>query len=131
MESTRTISPGLQAMLTDLLTRAPNPPQPVLNPAQAGGLNPTAFVERIIWGWKRDWDQPELHRLVYFGGRHVLDKGGTWIENPFLFYAHWGDAAALAPARAQLEGPAHLGWSPVSPPEGLARLAATFTHANG
>ncbi len=109
MQTTRTVSPDVQAILTDLMARSPNPSVPVLDPTEATTLNPIAFVERIIWGWKRDWDQPGLHRLVYFGGRHVLDDTGTWIENPFLFYAHWGDAAALAPVIAQLEGAAHLG----------------------
>src|SRR5690348_239232 len=109
METTATTAPGVSAILPDLASHAPNPPLPVLDAAQASRLNPTAFVERIIWGWKRDSDQPALHRLVYFGGRHVLDATGTWIENPFLFYAHWGTAEALAPVIAQLNDPARLG----------------------
>jgi NAD-dependent SIR2 family protein deacetylase len=88
-----------------ITSRTPNAPVPVLDAAQAATLNPAGFVERIIWGWKRDSPDPALSRLVYFGGRHVLDSTGTWIDNPFLFYAHWGDAAALAPLAAAVREP--------------------------
>src|SRR5205085_1715665 len=58
---------GIQAVgviPADVGTRPPNPPVPVLDAAGAATLDPRAFVEPIIWGWKRDWPQPALHRLA-------------------------------------------------------------------
>ncbi len=89
----------------NLLSRSANPPVQVLDPGEASHLNPDAFVERIIWGWKRDSEHPKLSRTVYFGGRHVLSDSGTSIENPFLFYVHWGEDEAMRPVVQQLEGP--------------------------
>lgn len=90
-----------------LTSRVDNPHVRVLDARQAADLNPQALVEQIIWGWKRDADSPRLSRTIYFSGKYTLDRGGTWVESPFLFYAHWGAAEEMQPVVAQLQRKSH------------------------
>jgi dTDP-4-dehydrorhamnose reductase len=51
---------------------------------------------------------------------------GLVVDQPLPANPLFGNDVGLDIAQTQ----ARLGWSPVSPPEGLARLAATFAHAH-
>jgi NAD-dependent SIR2 family protein deacetylase len=88
----------------DLESRAPNPSLPLLDPLETASLDPRGFVERIIWGWKRDSASPRLTRLIYFSGRQKWDESGLRLDDAFLFYAHQGEKAAMEPLLAPIEG---------------------------
>jgi hypothetical protein len=88
----------------DLESRPASLPLQLLEPAATAGLSRLGFVERIIWGWKRDSDDPRLSRLIYFSGRQRWDEQGYFLEDPFLFYAHWGDPALMAPLLDTVRG---------------------------
>lgn len=93
----------IEVIPSDLDSREPNTAVKVLASTEVAELNPHGFVESIIWGWKRDQLTPRLSRTIYFSGRHVLDSEGTWIENPFFFYAHWGTEEVMEPVAAQIK----------------------------
>lgn len=90
-----------------IVSRIPNPALHVLNASQAADLNPHSFIDSILWGWKRDNEKPRLSRLIYFSGNHTWDTKGTWVENPFLFYAHWGEEEAMESVVSQLQEEFH------------------------
>jgi NAD-dependent SIR2 family protein deacetylase len=88
----------------DLEPRPQNPAILLLEPAATVDLNPLGFVERIIWGWKRDSASPRLSRLIYFGGRLKRREAGLHLEDSFLFYTHWGEPEAMEPVIRQIDG---------------------------
>lgn len=100
---------SVDVLSLDLESRPQNPALPLLEPSAAASLNPLGFVERIIWGWKRDSESPTLSRLIYFGGRLERGEAGLHLEDSFLFYSHWGDPEAMEPVIRQTEGPEPTG----------------------
>jgi len=89
--------------------RAAGKPVDLLSAEESSKLNPAGFVESIVWGWKRDQEQPRLSRTIYFSGRLALSDTGVQIESPFFFYAHWGNADMMQPVVAQVA--AISGWT--------------------
>lgn len=113
----------------DINSRPVNAEVGVLDAAEASALDPDGFVEPILWGWKRDAEQPDLSRTVYFSARHVRCGSGTHLEHPFLFYSHWGPEAMMAPLVAHLAGnqpqsspPLHADFEILTPVPGITHL---------
>ena len=61
-----------------------------------------AFVESIVWGWKRDTLSPPHSRLVYFSAQHRHTPHYTYLESPFFYYSHAGPTNAMSSIEADL-----------------------------